>query len=604
MHTKKKISIFVVSLALVLALLNVASQVALESGVDGIGVVESAQHYYYPSGVIGDNDVTGPIITIALTGAGTDGDPGTWTVSAEDPESGVDSISVEIDSIVVGTSAGTYTVPNSLGLHSIIVTATNADFDGGPGDQETSTSSDAVNIVDDDITGPSIFITYVGDATDVNPGFWNVIVFDTISGIDSIVVEVDGVGVGTIEGDYDVPSSAGDHTINVTAHNNDLDREADQETSILLNTVTIVETTPPGTSIELSGETTGAYSDPVYLEARLIDVLTGVPIPGKWIVFTVGTQTVEAITDSSGIASYILLLDQQSGVYTLSASFAGDDDYSDSSATCEFVIAKEYAHVAYTGRTIIPTSDDTITLMATIFDEDDGYWGDLTKIYVTFTLYLSSDAVFDTGPIMVETTDVEGVGLAIVEIPNLAAGEYLVVVSFNHEDNSYYYGPDSDATITVYEPKRGSAKGAGWIRDEAGNKVFFVFNVKYNGKGTLKGFLFLILRVNEEIYFVRSTDILSFTTDGNHAFFEAECRIGQYKHGKHWRHWKHWSGETYRIRVDVWDNKKSHEDDVFQIRIFDKNGLVEYEAGFDPYGYVIRGNIKVRDHWKKRRCWF
>lgn len=595
MHTKKKISLFVVSLALVLALLNVAPQVALESGVDRIGVVESAQHNYYLSDVIGPDDETGPIITITLTGAGTDGDPGSWTVSVIDPESGVDSINVDIDSIVVGTSDGTYSVPNSLGLHTITVTATNADT--GPGDQETSISSDSVYIVDDDITGPSIFITYLGDATDVNPGFWTVIVSDSISGVDSIVVEIDGVDVGTIEGDYAVPSSAGDHTINVTAHNSDFDREADQETSILLDTVTIVETTPPGTLIELSGETTGVYSDPVYLEARLIDVLTGVPIPGKWIVFTVGIQTVDAITDSSGIASYILILDQEPGIYTLLASFAGDDDYPDSSAMCEFVIAKEYAHAEYTGRTIIPTSDDTITLRATIFDEDDGYWGDLTRIYVTFTLYLSSEIVYDTGPIMVETTDIEGVGLASVEIPNLAAGEYLVVVSFNPTDNSYYHGLDSDATITIYEPVRGSAKGSGWIRDEDGKRVFFVFNVKYNGKGTLKGFLKLTYRVNGRTYFVRSTVILSFTTDGNHAFFESEVRISQHKFGKHW---KHWSGETYRIRVDVWDNKKSHEDDVFQIRIFDKNGLVEYEAGFDSLGYLVRGNIKIKQ--KQHRC--
>jgi hypothetical protein len=600
LHTKKKISLFVVSLALVLVLLNVAPRVALEPGGDRIGVVESAQHNYNLSDVIEEDDTTGPIITITLTGAGTDGDPGTWTVSVEDPESGVDSTSVEIDSIVVGTSAGTYTVPNSLGLHTLRVTATNVDLGNGPSGQETSTSSDAVIIVDDDITGPSIFITYVGDGTDVNPGFWNIIVFDAVSGVDSINVAIDGVDVGTIEGDYAVPSSAGDHTINVTAHNNDLDREADQETSILLNTVTIVETGPPETLIELSGETAGVYSDPVYLEARLTDLLTGVPIPGKWIVFTVGTQTVGAITDSSGIASYILILDQQPGVYTLLASFAGDDDYSDSSTTCEFVIAKEYAHAKYTGRTIISITDDTITLSATIFDEDDGYWGDLTRIYITFTLYLSSEIVYVTGPIMVETTDVEGVGLATVEISNLAAGEYLVVVSFNPVDNSYYYGPDSDASITIYEPKRGSAKGAGWIRDEDGNRVFFVFNVKYNGKGTLKGFLKLTYRVNGKTYFVRSTDILGFTTDGNHAFFEAECRISQYKHGKHW---KHWSGETYIIRVDVWDNKKLHEDDVIQIRIFDKNGLVEYEVGFDPYGFLVRGNIKVKDHWKRHRWW-
>jgi hypothetical protein len=110
--------------------------------------------------------------------------------------------------------------------------------------------------------------------------------------------------------------------------------------------------------------------------------------------------------------------------------------------------------------------------------------------------------------------------------------------------------------------------------------------------------------VNGRTYFVRSIDILGFTIDGNHAFFEVECRISQHNFGKHWKHWKHWSGETYIIRVDVWDNKKRHEDDVIQIRIFDKNGLVEYEVGFDPDGYLVKGHIKVKTHRRKHwwRC--
>ncbi|MFW9892711.1 MAG: hypothetical protein ACFFFO_10940, partial [Candidatus Thorarchaeota archaeon] len=389
------------------------------------------------------------------------------------------------------------------------------------------------------------------------------------------------------------------HTVTVTALNNDLDRLSDQETSILSDTITIESTLPPESLLEITGETTGSYSDIVYLEARLMDATTGLPIPDKLIVFNIGMVSVDALTDSSGIASYILVLDLQPGDYMLLASFAGDDDYLGSSVMCEFIIAKEYADVEYTGRTIIPTSDATITLMATVFEEDDGYWGDLTRIYVTFALYLSSELVHSTGPIVVTQTDVQGVGLAIVEIPNLDAGEYLIIVSLNPLDNDYYFGLEDEASISIYEPERESIQGAGWIKDSDGNKVFFVFHVKYSCKGSLKGFFFLTYRANGWVYFIRSTDILSMSVDGNHGIFEVEVKISQYNLDTHQWICLH---ERYRLRVDVWDNKKSHDDDAIQLRVFDKNGLVKYEVGFDPYGDLIRGNIKIKEA-KKRHKW-
>ena len=51
----------------------------------------------------------------------------------------------------------------------------------------------------------------------------------------------------------------------------------------------------------------------------------------------------------------------------------------------------------------------------------------------------------------------------------------------------------------------------------------------------------------------------------------------------------------YSIRSEV------DEDDVFQIRLYDSIGLVEYELGFEPLGLLVRGNIKVREHRMPRR---
>jgi len=542
--------------------------------------------------VIEDDDKTGPEITITYAGDATDGVPGTWTVTVVDPESGVDSITIEIDGILVDTVAGTYVVPNTLGIHTITVTATNADLDTGPADQETSTLSHSVTIVDDDITGPLISITYTGVMTEANPGFWTIIVSDE-SGVHSIVVEIDGVIVGSIEGDYAVPSSVGFHSITVIALDNDLDRPSDQETSTDSDTVFIEEQTQ-STEIIYTGDLSGVYSDPLYLEALLIDAASLMPIPGKTILFSVGTQSALAVTNEEGIASVLIILDQEEGIYTLSVSFDGDDDYPASSSTCEFTIIKECALTNYTGVTVLEVSEESITLMATVFDDADGNWGDITHIYVTFTIYLSSDPltpIHVTYPVIVQTTDVAGVGMVILEIPNLPEGEYLVVVSLLPGHNRYYCSPDSDpVTITIYEPEFASAKGAGKIVDADGHTGFFVFNVRYNCKDSLKGFIFYIYRVDDWVYLIRSSEILGLVTDENNATFEVNCAISRYNFETHT---KICSDEVYRARIDVFDSPESRKKDIFQMQIFDGIGLVEYEAGFDPYGYLARGHIIV-----------
>jgi hypothetical protein len=358
---------------------------------------------------------------------------------------------------------------------------------------------------------------------------------------------------------------------------------------------------PPAISppeLTYTGDLNGVYSDPVYLEARLFDTLTGLPIEGRLIAFTLGPLTFDATTDSSGIASYILVLDLPSDTYSLSISFAGDDEYSEVSVTHEFFVSKESAYADYTGRTVVSTSDDSLTLMATVFDDADGYWGDLTRIYVRFLIYLDSELVFETGPIMVVPTDVDGVGMATAEIENLEEGNYIVVVQFNSLDNSYYHGPDTDAGVTIYVPEREFAHGAGFIRDEDGRRVFFVFHAKYSCRGRLKGFFLLTFFKDGWAYVIRSTEILSLNVDGNHAIIEGSVRIVKinFKACE-----KIYSEEEFPFRIDAWDNKNSdeYEDDVFQIRIRNSIGLVAYEVGFDPLGLLVRGNIKVREHRRR-----
>jgi len=544
--------------------------------------------------IIAEDDHTGPEITIIYSGGSTDGDPGTWTVTVVDPESGVDSINVEIDGVSVGTVAGAYAVPNSLGDHTITVTATNADLDYGSADQETSTASDSVTIIDDDVTAPTISITYTGDLTNINPGFWTITAFDLESGIYSVLVVIDGIIVGSAEGDYAVPSSSGIHFLNVTVVNNDIDRPYDQE-SVTDVVTAFIEQSISYTEIIYTGDISGVYSDPIYLEALLLDASDQSPIPGKTILFTLGTQTAYAVTNADGVASVTIILDQEEGLYELVVSFAGDDDYLGSSSTIDFDIYRECASATYSGVTIIKQSEEMITLSAVVFDDVDGYWGDLTHIYVTFTFYLSSDPltpVHTTCPVRVHTIDAVGVGVATFEMANLPEGDYLVMVSLLPEHNRYYCAPDSQAVaITIYEPERAFVKGVGLIKDADGHNGHFAFRVYYSCKGNLKGFFIYMYREGDWIYIMKSCDILGFSTDDNHGFFEANGTISSFN----FRTCEiRYSDDKYRMRVDVFDNSGNRGKDVFQFSVFDNLGIVEYEAGFDPFGYLMRGCIVVK----------
>lgn len=362
------------------------------------------------------------------------------------------------------------------------------------------------------------------------------------------------------------------------------------------------EITP--TEVTYTGDTSGVYSDPINLEAVLIETLTGLPIADRLIVFTVGSQTASAVTDADGVASTTLILDQPAGLYEVTAVFEGDEQYLDSSASSEFTLLKEDAFAYYSGLTIIDESNPTLTLQSTVFDDVDGYLGDLTRIYLTFTIYLSSDIITPLqviDSVSVSTTDIAGVGISTVEIPNLPEGEYLVIVSIDSEQNPYYWAPDSDpAVITIYQPGRESARGAGWIEDADGNKGHFVFLVKHSCRKGLSGFVYYRLRIDNLVYVVWSTEITGFTVYDNHAFFEASIAIYAYdlETGEAYQ-----LEDGYRLRIDVWDYKKRHGRDIFQIQIFDKYGLAVYEAGVDPVGYLCRGNIVIHGYRHYRHHW-
>ncbi|MFX0021273.1 MAG: OmpL47-type beta-barrel domain-containing protein [Candidatus Hermodarchaeota archaeon] len=405
------------------------------------------------------------------------------------------------------------------------------------------------------------------------------------SGIDRIEYRIDSGGWNT----YDIPFNLmykGSYIIYYRSVDKAGNEEAEHSLWVIVNAVNITYT----------GEIQGTYSDLVFVEAKLIEMATQLPIPGKTIEFTIGSQTDFAETLSDGVAHLNIILNQPYGYYSVSASFAGDKMYLSDSDSKEFIIEKENVYLTYTGSTVVPTTVETITLRATVFDEDDGYWGDLTKIYVTFNIYSCPIPdpplpLVSYGPYMIEVTVVDGVGVFIIEVPNLNENGYLVQVILSPSENHYYQAIASDlVTLTVYEPTGDFVTGGGWIWNPTGSKGNFGFNVKYKKNGLPKGQAIYVYREGDWEYIIKSNAWEGMAIIDNHSFFEAKCVVQQYnsKTGE-----LYWSEGNYRMRIDVWDEDKDGGVDVFQIRVYDKIGLVYHEAGFDPLGILEGGNIVI-----------
>jgi PKD domain len=94
-------------------------------------------------------------------------------------------------------------------------------------------------------------------------------------------------------------------------------------------------------------ETTTTYTGPnqsnpskdVTLSATVVDEF-GQAVVGRTVSFVLGTQSISATTNSSGVAAATIKLDQKKGDYTVSATFAGDTKYVASADSRTFTIGQ------------------------------------------------------------------------------------------------------------------------------------------------------------------------------------------------------------------------------------------------------------------------
>jgi len=294
------------------------------------------------------------------------------------------------------------------------------------------------------------------------------------------------------------------------------------------------------TLLTYNGDLTEQYSDSASLSATLTDKLSGAPIAGKQVTYTIGSQSTSATTAvSTGIASTSLILTQDPlPIYTVKSDFAGDSLYITSSDTYAFDITQEDARVTYTGlptfATPSPTSTTaTVTSSATIQDITavsssdpayDGNAGDIRNAKVTFTkdgtpingcidlpvgLVNSADTKVGTATCTWSATASTSTGGTIYTIGTIVKNYYTRnsvadVVPVN------VYIPSTTNFITggghlVLSSSNGQYAGN---KDSKNN---FGFNVKYNkAKTNLQGNLNAIFRRTEadgilHVYQIKST---------------------------------------------------------------------------------------------------
>lgn len=153
---------------------------------------------------------------------------------------------------------------------------------------------------------------------------------------------IDGTPVGTASTNasghaalgYTVPLVAGAHTVSV----------AYAGSTLFTTDGSVVEAFTVGADASIltyTGGLKGAPNKDTAVSAKLTDSL-GRPLAGRVVTFVIGSQSVTATTNSSGVAATTIKLTQKPGFYPLTVSWPGDaGTYLDDSVALQFSLNKK-----------------------------------------------------------------------------------------------------------------------------------------------------------------------------------------------------------------------------------------------------------------------
>ncbi|MHB1488848.1 MAG: Ig-like domain repeat protein, partial [Acidimicrobiales bacterium] len=104
------------------------------------------------------------------------------------------------------------------------------------------------------------------------------------------------------------------------------------------------------TRLAYSGPSSATWGASTTLRATLTDAVSGVPVSGDPVVFSLAGQSASGVTDAAGVATATLTPNQEPGNYVLVVSFAGDADYAPSTTSAPFRVRWPYSFVDSSGQ--------------------------------------------------------------------------------------------------------------------------------------------------------------------------------------------------------------------------------------------------------------
>jgi len=207
---------------------------------------------------ITDDDIICPKISYVYTGDGTDGNPGELIINASD----VSGLSID--------PSGLYQVPNSIGNHTFVFSAADADNDG-PGDILSTTITIMITIIDDDDEAPIVNISIINNNDEallmksfnvINNFVYDYqefliiqILTEDKSGISSLFIDFNDNRFYDDDGDnlilIENPRIPGEYYFSITATDDDNDREGDQKSIQIIQSFEVIDDdiTPPQISL-------------------------------------------------------------------------------------------------------------------------------------------------------------------------------------------------------------------------------------------------------------------------------------------------------------------------------------------------------------------
>ena len=381
-------------------------------------------------------------------------------------------------------------------------------------------------------------------ATADDPGIYDTLTF-SLEGTVPLGAGIDGTSGGFSW----TPTSAqvGDHTFKVrVTDDGSPGLYAEEEI-----TVTVGER---ATTLVYSGDSSAQYSDPATVTATLTDTLTGDPIVGKTINFTIESQWETAITNEAGVATTTITLTQPEGTYTVTSVFEEDSSYLGSSDSDAFKIDKEDVTIDYSGdtdaMTALGATSAPIELKAHL-DQTDSNLGNLGLARVEFELVNEGGG----GRIFAHNVPVDPLTGDAITTKTVPLGTYLIKVRVE-TTNEYWTGTLVDDLLNVISGTGSKmVTGGGWIQDllSINGKGNFGFTVNYQKNGAPKGHFVYLWRGSDGYnYLVKSNSWsdggLTFK-DAKSAYFIGRCTIQRIERTT--------GIETtlgnYRFRVDIFD---------------------------------------------------